>query len=888
MAHLARILFFILVFFVAHLRAEEQRCLSPQSTQAQVNDLTLANCIQVCQLVSDRKDVGANNHFRKNCEQEITRRQREGISGFLTTTSEILDDAFLKCLPLSVKKTYESILAIPSLLSYGVERLIALQAKNQLPEEFKITIAECDKNPDCKRALARQLVQYRNQTSPGQWAVSDQQMDSQIKSMRVWDLLAMIPEHRRKIRDECSRDLKQLRAKNEYRDQLENPHTHEKIREELAKKAWDCPGLLKLYPTKVQPKISKEEEKTVPSKIDRLTIAEQIAVGQYCLGPEIGIDLCGEIVSSVIPIPVAEAAALASNGVRSAARFTNQELKLAGNELRAAEINRVTNPAIRTGGQEISAVERDFAGSSARDSAAATKALAKSEIEIKRNTLVQKYEQIAITTEKQNSNWIKLAQSSKPNGYLYLDVENSVLKPMNDVIIKDKALVTAMTNRHKEIVIENVEKLLKKYPEIKVERYSDFKSLRFAFREPTPPNFKSELSEAFKSSNQTFKNELVEMGLIKAEVKAENWMRAGLGETADQATSAARYARQMSSENRIWNYSDSSVKADLGTILKASEDARTDMAKSIGKTHPELLDSVPGSQAQIPNIDVIDIVRKEKTAEKIQAAIENKYGKPISPKQVQDLTDYLNFVDEFSPGIHVAKREVATLREATHGGISIDFAGMGAHNQQATAKALATAEDIDHALVSAREGEKHVTNLFQAKMQERQSAIQNYFENNVTTKGLKIICSGDDCIVQMPRTISSSQRDAIVRSLSKAEQPAGIRMSFVTEKVTNAEHRSVLAAHGELIEKATRAELLKAATVVSPDKLKNILMAVEMGGSQTGAGPVRLIIGSEKTALTQAEKEAIDQSFKKAVEKFNSSLGATGSAGQYKTSAGSI
>jgi hypothetical protein len=59
-------------------------------------------------------------------------------------------------------------------------------------------------------------------------------------------------------------------------------------------------------------------------------------------------------------------------------------------------------------------------------------------------------------TEAENRAWMKEATRTKPDGKsLFLDIENSKMKFLNDTL-KDKNLVTALTNRHKELLLKSL------------------------------------------------------------------------------------------------------------------------------------------------------------------------------------------------------------------------------------------------------------------------------------------------------------------------------------------------------------------------------------------------------------------------------------------------
>lgn len=884
-------LFFTFALLLTTAMAAAETPCSPRSGDpTQIQEAGLAACVNMCQQVSQRQEPQMTRYFGERCQEELERQNRSGVKGAANAGREIFEDAILRCLPLAAKNAVMGpihlAMALPQMMSQLGERLAEAAAKNQLPEGF--SFRECEENADCKRALARQLINYQARSPQGEWLVSDAAVDQQTRGLRVTDMLAMIPEHRRKSRDECARDLASVRRRVNSSGDDWTLALQRQVYDTLGTQQPHCLGILKLSPPELEagaqpsaPRTQATPASAGPkSVLDDLSFADTIAVGRTCVGRDFGVELCGEIASVIMPLPGIQGASLAFKAARAgiAGRLARsfdtaatRAVTVSGQESRALRMDRELerrtspNPASRDARETAPAAHDTAAAAEPRPPASVPTA--------SRTQFIARHEMVEVTTEAQNRQWMQLAQQTKSDGRtLFVDIENSKMKALNDSL-RDKSLVTAMTNRHKQIVMEKMDKLRKDFPNVEILPYSDFKALRFAIREPIPPALRGRLNDLFREANKEFRDELVKNKLVRAEDLSENWFRAGVGRTADQANLASRYARQAPGENIVRDYADPALHGNLGQTLQNVEHMRDQVQTGLGSSS-NLLEALPGSNNRlIPRLDVMDVVRKEKTPEAIQTALNQRYGANVTTEQATHLRDYLNSVDEFSPGIHVAKREVPTLSDASAGGLSADFAGMGSHNMRETARALARSRTLDEALVATREGERTVTNLFQQRMRDRQAIIRNYLEDKREMKGLKITCSGDDCVAAVPKALSSRQRDDLVQRLSRTDEPAGMRLAFIRENVTNATERNVLAAHGEGIEKALRKEL---AGKVPEETLRNVLFAVEMNGSATGQGSVRLITGNSRVRLGSAERERIQEAFRRAVNGFNEAAAKSG------------
>lgn len=493
----------------------------------------------------------------------------------------------------------------------------------------------------------------------------------------------------------------------------------------------------------------------------------------------------------------------------------------------------------------------------AKEAAASAKVLSKSEF-------TQKYLNYSPTTKEQNLKWMALADEA-PKNTKFFEVENSVMKNLNDTL-KDKNLVTSLTNYHKEILQTKTDKLLAElkstYPDLEVVAYSDFKASRFAFKGQAPPDLQQRLDKILKETNQEFSDYAIKSKIVKESDHPENWFRAGYGETADQASLASRFSRQ-NADNALQSYTSGDMKSTMTMKVRAVESMRTQLQSELGHTS-----LVEGATKKTLSADAIDILRKNGSdVAKSQADLKNRFGLSDLPESsVRKMQDYVKSVDEFSPSIHIAQREVSHLDEATFGGLSADMTGMGSKNLNATARALSDSRTLDEALAQTRKSERAITETFN----QQKETFQNVLKDVVGKDRIKTVCSGDDCTAIPKQALSQNEKENILKKLTDAGYSSEFRLAFIPENVADTAARTQMAVHGESIEKALRKNL---ADKMEPAKLKGVVFGVDMRTTQLNQGDVKLMTAtSSQVRLTTAEEKVIAENFQKALEQINKDL----------------
>ncbi len=513
---------------------------------------------------------------------------------------------------------------------------------------------------------------------------------------------------------------------------------------------------------------------------------------------------------------------------------------------------------------------------------AAKSGLARDDIE--REVFIELNLENKFATAEENKRWIEAVESeSLPPGSRVLDFENSVLQKLNNTT-KDKNLVTSMTNKHKEILRSKIDKLARKYQDkMEFVPYSDFKAQRWLIKTKPPltelpPQVQTELANIFKDVNLEFDSQLKLNGIIRKSDHAEDWFRGGMGSTADEANIAVRMSREMKS-NELRMFDGPEMQENLKIYHQWAEQKRQEVAHDFAGTG--LLEKTSG-KVEIPSEVVFDAIRKNPSNEALREVLVKKYSGTaftenknissisidsserekmsafLSDDKLNHLRDYAELANQFSPGLHAVERRVASIQEAELGGMTADFAGVGARNLRATAEALAHSSNVKEAIQMSRQGEKQVTQAFNREKEEFESVVGKYMHSTVS--------SGDDFAATAGARLSLDSKQKMLSEIAALKNPAGKRISFIGEGVLPLE-RNQLAAHGEAIEKNLRSELNGK---ISAEKLKQVVFATDMKGQRLGQGSVQLLIGeSSSVGLTTAERKTIQKCFKQAVQEFN-------------------
>ncbi|MFG1492820.1 hypothetical protein ABMA75_04570 [Halobacteriovorax sp. ZH4_bin.1] len=491
---------------------------------------------------------------------------------------------------------------------------------------------------------------------------------------------------------------------------------------------------------------------------------------------------------------------------------------------------------------------------------------------------ISKYEDFVLTGQELNSRWIQNARAS--NASLYLDIENSALKRLNDTI-GDKSLVTALTNAHKTIVATRINELLKKYPNIDIEVYSDFKSTRFAF---VPKDLSSEikaqltkeLNSVYQEANSEFADMIKTMDGISATENIRGWFQAGIGATADEAGQAAKRSRSVDRSGQVASFQKVkfTIEDEVKSIVKYTD--------RLSQNHPlakvGLIERIADQKSFVPTLEVFEVARKitgppSAQGESLANELNRRFGSKLSIQDGQELMSYIKNLDSLTPGLWIKERVNANLNAANFGGMSGDITGMGARNiRQVAFDILNSDKHSPSDIVKAtRAGEIKVTSTFdQIKTRFNQIVKDVLDERQIKYSNA---CSGDDCVMIPSKELTAQDQIALVSKFASQENPSQYRLSIIPAGVKQSD-RTNLAVHGELVEKHLRKILTGVgAGKIKSSKLKNLTIATKMP-TQIKHGQIDLIIGvKEELQFTSGEQALIQKALKESIEKVNKELG---------------
>jgi hypothetical protein len=131
-------------------------------------------------------------------------------------------------------------------------------------------------------------------------------------------------------------------------------------------------------------------------------------------------------------------------------------------EMACYAVGQVIDPTLLAGAAFKGARVLQAAGKAAIEGSEAARAIATAEKvgALSRSEFIAKYVDYNPTTVAQNEKFIALAEKGKDANAYFVNIENSQMKYLNDNL-KDKNLVTSLTNYHKDLVLKSMEELQK-------------------------------------------------------------------------------------------------------------------------------------------------------------------------------------------------------------------------------------------------------------------------------------------------------------------------------------------------------------------------------------------------------------------------------------------
>lgn len=405
-----------------------------------------------------------------------------------------------------------------------------------------------------------------------------------------------------------------------------------------------------------------------------------------------------------------------------------------------------------------------------------------------RRDFIANYADKTYTSEAQNQAWIESSLRNAQYERFYVVMENAELKRLNDEILKDKDLVTALTHFQKEVFLEQIQK---DFPELQIKVYSDFKSVRLEVLSPIDTSMFARFKMSFDTANRSFyRNPPVREILRNTDLnQAPLWFALGVGETADQASLAARGARLKASRGQL--FSESGFQYLMRQKIEIIQANYQELITELSETSLVENDKL--------KLQVYVLARKASTSEKLLAELRIEFGNVLSIDTANKIKELTMLADEFSPSMLIAKRETLTLHEAPFGAITLDFIGLGGENLKATTEALLSANGLRSALELTRTSEREVTELFILKKQNVSNVVKDYFNNRVSIK-----FSGDDGVIIPQREFWLRDQLALMRQLAALSPDPYFRMTTLHQRASQAEDSAQFITHAESIEKLLR------------------------------------------------------------------------------------
>lgn len=512
-------------------------------------------------------------------------------------------------------------------------------------------------------------------------------------------------------------------------------------------------------------------------------------------------------------------------------------------------------------------------GASALDDGAAARAIDQTTTPppLPQNDFLERWATRNATTRAQNEEYIRLAGLGRQPGLFYLDTQNSALKFLNDNL-RNKALVDAIGNRYNNLVQEALENFRLAHPGVTVDAYSDYKSFRAAIR--GPPGQESALMEELAllidRTNATFVDEIRRSNYVGGAFLQDNWFRAGVGRSADEANLVTRFSRR-DTEIGTTTFDNPATQARIRSAWQVAQTTRAQLANRFRGT--PLLREVADTNMSVPTAEVLEVVRKNSDDVDVARILSHRHGVEVTPADALRLRLYFNQVDQFSPGLMIAQRVEHRFDYATEGGFSIDFAGVGSLNAEATALGLAEGQDILGAIAAVRRREIAVTEGLDALKARTEAAMRDVLARHDITADITV--SGDDMLVVPNRALTPAiQRELAEAQARAAGDPSGIRTSFFSRGIAEQSTRSIQATIGETVEKKLRKRL---EGLLPPDTLRQTLFAVDMRGLTPGSGAVGLEIVNPN--LSPAALQTMRREFDLAIIDINADLRASGQVG---------
>ncbi|MEZ4752246.1 MAG: hypothetical protein R3B54_16920 [Bdellovibrionota bacterium] len=496
-----------------------------------------------------------------------------------------------------------------------------------------------------------------------------------------------------------------------------------------------------------------------------------------------------------------------------------------------------------------------------------------------------KFQNYKPTSVEQNKQFIRVTVQDPSGRHLYFHVENSVLKPLNDVYLEDRELSQALTNLYKSLFFRNLEAETELHKAL-LAQFSDYKTVRIAFKEDTPEH-RAALKRVYAKTAKEYEAALKDFQEMHARVNGaehplvENpklWHQAGMGRHADEAGWGSRYARKDAGETKeptLIDFRDPETLRAFQNSYANTESRRIALQKELelqtsimvplhGETNKRVL-----SRAALEILRRVHPVNALDDVPMVIARFKERFGIDLTAKQALMLIEYVHSIDRFVPNINVVSHDPMSLGEAEFGYVAIDLAGQNVRNLDAAARSLVLAYEAkpkddspesviaysEYILAKLRHGQDEASAEFEDIQIHVHQAVKKLGVpgDKVFSPANGIRASGDD-IVFAPygEPLTREQYAHFLDLLAATGHPNYFRVTFGASSyrgsvrgVAVREHdRATHVVVGDTIEKDLRKALEKK---ISYHDLEKIIIGVEILPHQTEGTQVRIIVGGKTT-----------------------------------------
>lgn len=524
---------------------------------------------------------------------------------------------------------------------------------------------------------------------------------------------------------------------------------------------------------------------------------------------------------------------------------------------------------------------------------AAAKASKVKPISIELNAFKAKYAKELKLKEGANKDFIlRMEQDAAARNVraIYFDVENSVQKTLNDQVFTEKTAVDAINNSFFEKFNRNLGKNSDLMSRLEGE-YKDYKSYRIRLKlRPGDDQKKYELllASLYKKTNEEFVTDDAFKAIAKsmpprtdAVVDPASWFLSGAGDNALEANMAARSARSSAAKGKtseLTLFKDQA--AALSREVEGIEKLRSSLISNKLLIEKNILEKSSNGNI-IPSKSMVGILRKVKpsdfTTEKdffnaIKLKTKEIYGADLDDDTTRSLGLYFKKVDSLSPPLFATERVLIDLKQANHGIVSVDFAGIGVDNIYEQMKVLSEVplagsveKKLSQSFSKMQVGVDQVTK----QMNDAKKSFDEAVAKIEKTDKKSTQFSGDDGIF-MPgsKKWDLADKSKLINELARTGDPAKFRVTFVAThfdngKIIQTAERSQRIVRAENLEKDIRSKIIGIKKISDQDA-KKFISAIDYTPSEKG-GVFNLILSGKK--FTPAEAKTIEDAFRASIKK---------------------